>query len=153
MKYCERCGAPADPNGKFCPKCGRRYGASAVGSFFEKIKAMDFRAIAESLDDSLGRATDAMEGWIRKGVDCLTATNYAAPSFIILNILAIFLLSSVCGLIGTFFSWRTIELRRVNSPNAPAASKRAKLWFAFACLFAIFKIPLVLACHSLFALL
>lgn len=153
MKYCERCGAPADPNGKFCPKCGRRYGASAVGSFFEKLKGMDFRAIVQTIDDSLGRATDTVGGWLRKGVDRLTATNYAAPSFIILNVLAIFILSSICGIIGTFFSWRTIELRRVNSPAAPAASKRAKLWFAFACLFVIVKIPLVLAFHGVFALL
>ena len=147
MNYCPRCGAPEQSGARFCPSCGRRYD-SASGPSFSWKDALNWRpleAATERVSRWLEPVNDAIERWIRLGVDALLAENFAAPSYIVWNILALLFCSVPCGLIGVVYSLRVLQLRKNHDASPVPASKSAKIWLALAVVyFLLIRVPFFL---------
>ncbi len=147
MNYCPRCGTPEQTGARFCPSCGRRYD-SAVGSSFSWKGALNWRpleAATEYVSRLLEPVNDAIERALRRGVDALLAENFAAPSYLVWNILALFFCSVPCGLIGVVYSLRVLQLRKNHDGSPVSASKYAKIWLALAVVyFLLIRVPFFL---------
>ncbi len=144
MNYCPRCGTPEKPGAQFCPSCGKRYGSASGSSFSWKnaINWRPFEAGTERVAKWLEPVSDAIERGLRRGADALLAENYAAPSYIVWNILALLFLSPPCGLIGVVYSLRVLQLRKNNDASPIVASKYAKIWLALAfAYFFLIRVP------------